>query len=84
MALSTTLILYVLLQMLPVNTVSPEAFGAVGDGISDDSPAFNRCISEGLPVVLAKGKSYRLKTALNAIHSESFELRGNGARLIVD
>lgn len=62
----------------------PESFGASGDGLSDDAPAFNRCFAEGRPVALTAGKTYRLKTRLQAIHTENFELQGNGARLIVD
>ena len=33
--------------------VTPEAFGAVGDGVADDSPALDRAIATGRPVRLA-------------------------------
>lgn len=63
--------------------VRPEHFGAVGDGVTDDAPAFNKCLSLGLPVVLTKGRTYLLDSWVGPITSDRFEIRGNGAKLVV-
>ena len=41
------------------DNVSVEGFGAVGDGVTDDTPAFNAAISTGKPIVLGP-KTYRV------------------------
>ncbi len=66
------------------NVVYPEMFGAKGDGIFDDSPAFNKCLSAGCTIELSKGKTYLFKTAVRPIPSDSFRLEGRGGRIIVD
>lgn len=64
-------------------SLRPERFGAVGDGVNDDAPAFNKCLSLGVPIKLTKGKTYLLNSYLEPITSERFELRGGGASLVV-
>ncbi|MBQ7622325.1 MAG: hypothetical protein IJS66_01115 [Bacteroidales bacterium] len=80
------LMLYMLYALAPAAfaSVRPEDFGAKGDGLADDSPAFNACIASGAPIYLSKGKIYRLITAIDPIRTESFELKGNGARIVID
>ena len=63
--------------------IRPERFGAVGDGVYDDAPAFNKCLSLGVPIKLTKGKTYLLNSYLEPITSERFELLGSGATLVV-
>lgn len=63
--------------------VTPEEFGAKADGIHDDAPAFNKCISSGRKIVLANGGRYVLHSRLDRINSKNFELQGNGATLIL-
>jgi|GEM_PF-2266336 hypothetical protein len=65
------------------NYVTPESFGAKGDGKSDDSPAISKCLRSGKPIRFTSGKNYLLVSALQ--HSKSDELRidGNGAKLTV-
>lgn len=41
--------------------VTPEMFGAVGDGVADDTEAFLRCASSGASIKLSNNKSYFLK-----------------------
>lgn len=36
------------------NYVTPELYGAIGDGVSDDSDAFNNAVLSGLPVLVNK------------------------------
>ena len=64
--------------------VTPEEFGAKADGISDDAPAFNACIRSGKQIRLQQGRKYLLKSRLCRIAGPSFELKGNGATVIID
>jgi len=63
--------------------VTPEEFGAKADGIHDDAPAFNKCIRTGKKIVLAKGRRYMIHGRLDWINSNSFELQGNDATIIL-
>lgn len=38
--------------------VWPEWFGAIGDGSTDDTAAFQKCVNTGAPIILGPGKSY--------------------------
>lgn len=40
--------------------VTPEMFGAVGDGVADDTAAFANALASGCPVVGVVGKNYRV------------------------
>lgn len=42
--------------------VTPEMYGAVGDGTSDDTSAFSQACNSGKPVVLTEGKTYKIDT----------------------
>ena len=42
--------------------VTPEMFGAVGDGSTDDTSAFSQACNSGKPVVLTQGKTYKIDT----------------------
>ena len=66
-----------------VITVSPEAFGAKGDGMHDDAPALNACIRSGKTIVLSKGGKYALHSRLVGIENDRFELLGNDATLVL-
>ena len=48
-----------------VNYVTPETYGAVGDGVTDDSSAFRSCLSNGNVVVIPR-KSYYLSESIIA------------------
>ncbi len=65
------------------SSLSPDDFGAMGNGFSDDAPAFNKCISLGKPVALKPGKTYLLKSRLEGITTDRFFLKGNGATIVV-
>lgn len=48
--------------------VTPEMFGAVGDGVADDSDAFVAALSTGLPVLLANSyKVHKKHTFANPV-----------------
>ena len=38
--------------------VTPEQFGAIGDGVTDDSEAFRQAIETGYPIICMTGKDY--------------------------
>lgn len=42
--------------------VTPEMYGAKGDGASDDTSAFSQACNSGKPVVLTEGKTYKIDT----------------------
>ena len=69
--------------MLGKTYVTPESFGAKGDGNTDDSNALTKCFQTGKSVRFSSGKSYLLKTPIRIPNSESFHIDGNGARLII-
>lgn len=42
--------------------VTPEMYGAVGDGTTNDTSAFSQACNSGKPVVLTEGKTYKIDT----------------------
>ena len=60
-----------------------ESFGAVGDGIADDTGAFALAAVE-LAVQLNPGKTYRLTAPTNITSNNGFTLYGNGAKIVYD
>lgn len=62
--------------------VTPEMFGAVGDGVTDDSDAFIRAIGEGNKIVELEKKTYRIAQSISLQSNTS--INGNGATLKID
>jgi hypothetical protein len=60
--------------------VTPEMYGALGDGVSDDTSAIQMCISSG-KVVYGFGKSYKI-TSVNVPNNAKVDIRE--CRFIVD
>lgn len=73
--------MFLLSLIASVLFVTPEMFGAKGNGMSDDSPAFNECIRSGQKIVLKSGADYLLESSLVPIESTDFHLEGNNASL---
>lgn len=59
-----------------ITYVTPEMFGAVGDGVTDDSNAIQAAINSGLPVYM--GKEYKIDTTIN-INNDNTIIRCDGA-----
>lgn len=59
--------------------VTPEQFGAVGDGDHDDAPAFSAAFKTGKRVVCAAGKTYTFLTDVICDEVEWFRLDGGNA-----
>jgi hypothetical protein len=47
-------------------TASPEDFGAVGDGVANDAPAWLLALATGKPILCARGRTYAHTAALGA------------------
>lgn len=63
--------------------VLPEMFGAVGDGINDDSKALEECLKSGQTIWLGKGKTYRLCSRIATRGLSRLVIKGNGAKIVV-
>lgn len=63
--------------------VTPEMFGAVGDGVTDDSDALNQAFNSSDTVTLGSSKVYRIKNGLK-VYRENFSLIGNNSTILVD
>lgn len=59
--------------------VSPEMFGAVGDGVTDDSAAFTKAILSGKKVVCDSTKTYYFAHPVDVRTLSQGHLDGNGA-----
>ena len=68
--------------------VSPELFGAKGDGITDDTDAFNQCIASGLPIVIGPRRYLTEGLAFNEnsiiIFNNSVIIRKGHATYLID
>ena len=58
------------------NSVTPEQFGAYGDGVHDDYDAINKCLASGYKVVFKPNATYLLRTTLNVNTGADIDLNG--------
>lgn len=63
--------------------VSPEDFGATGDGVTDDTTAFAMACLSARRIRLSRGKTYLIRN-LTLTGVANFELDGNGATIVSD
>jgi len=62
--------------------VTPEIFGAAGDGVTDDTDAFNTACNSNLPVVLTENKTYYVPSRISV--NNPLVLFGNQAIIKTD
>lgn len=60
-----------------IRTASVKEFGAVGDGIADDTDAINLALSTGLPVELHDGETYLITSTINHVGDVVLFCQGN-------
>ncbi len=66
---------------LPAAAVRPEDFGAVGDGVRDDSDALQRALAASRSVELRAGRTYRIERGVRL--QDGQRLRGEGSAAIL-
>ncbi len=81
--LSYFVFLFLSLGWNPVFFVDVSTYGAVGDGVTDDTSAIQSAFDSGNDISFEAGKSYRITAPLqvNAIGEQ--HIYGNGAKLIM-
>lgn len=62
--------------------VTPEQFGAIGNGIADDRAALQSAIATGLPVYLQPGRSYGINSRLEVSVANSRIYGGGKVKLL--
>lgn len=73
------------LKLKTVNDyVTPEMFGAVGDGVTDDSAAINAILAAGKLLYLPYGKSYLCESDIATPQDGAFTICGFGTLLLND
>lgn len=59
------------------NYATPEFFGAVGDGVTDDTQAINSALSSGNHVLFGNGKTYKVSGGLYIQEGQTIDLNGS-------
>lgn len=52
-----------------IKWASPESYGAIGDGLTDDTTAIKNCITNNSNVIFGSRKTYRITDNINTLHS---------------
>lgn len=73
--------------LLASEEVRPELYGAVGDGVTDDTAAMQNwlaaAVSSGLTPALRAGQTYRITAPCGAM-ADNMRIKGNGATIFMD
>lgn len=72
-------------RLLDGSLVTPEMFGAVADGIEDDTAALLRVFQAGKPIYLGSSeKTYRITSEIEVTATSSVIVHSDGAKVVVD
>ena len=71
------------MQAGTVEGVSVADFGAVGDGITDDTDAIEKALNSGEPILYFEEKEYKCTHAIT-MNTDNITVSGNGATLFTD
>lgn len=61
--------------------VTPEMFGAVGDGVTDDTEAFEKCVQANKPIICGFSKKYKFSRKL-VVLTNKFYFDGNYSEFV--
>lgn len=65
--------------------ISPEDFGAKGDGVTDDGPAFDLAVASGVTTINLSPKTYRIASGTClAVTDRDLIIEGNSATILID
>ncbi len=69
-------------RVAPKGYVKPEAFGARGDGVADDTAALQRALDQGMRVWLSPHRVYRLTRRLEMRSGQALQSAGSATLLM--
>lgn len=72
-------LMQLLAEYLPY--VTPEMYGAKGDGVTDDLNAFNTMLESNKNITLINGKTYLLSSYINISNKDNIVINGNNATI---
>nr|DAH14737.1 MAG TPA: tailspike protein [Caudoviricetes sp.] len=73
----------VFLPYIKNDYVTPEMFGAVGDGVTDDSNAIEQALSNNKNIIMKSGATYKICRAIFP-NATKIHIDGCGAKIIAD
>lgn len=71
-------------MLIPCDHITPEMYGAKGDGVTDDSAVLNAILAEKKVLYLPEGHSYLCKSDVTTPTNGSFNICGHGTILLDD
>lgn len=65
---------------LAEESISPEMYGAIGDGLNDDTSAIQSAVDSGGKIVFSSGKTYKITDTIKLVGNTLIDL--NGATIV--
>lgn len=82
-SITETKISNIFLPYIKNGYVTPEMFGAVGDGVADDSGAIEQTLSSNKNIIMKDGASYKICRAIFP-NATKIHIDGHGAKITAD